>query len=145
MKLKIKKLCEGAILPRKAHADDAGIDLFACIQSPSKQVVIPSHSRAVIGTGIAMEIPKGWFGLIKDRSGLAAKYGLHVLAGVVDAGYRGEVKVVLYNTSNEPFVVKHGMKIAQMLILPVPEIKIEEVEELTDSERGENGFGSTGV
>ena len=128
--------------PKKAHKTDAGIDLRANI--PKEEVLGIGEIKA-IPTGIRVVIPEGYFGLIKDRSGLALKHGIHVLAGVVDAGYRGEIKVVLANFGKEPFKVEPCMRIAQMIILPIPDVVIKEVKELTSSDRGEGGFGSTGL
>ena len=127
--------------PRRAHPSDAGIDLYACLPRP---IIIPSKERFIIPTGVRIEIPEGYFGLIKDRSGWAAKKGAHVLAGVVDAGYRGEIKVVLCNCGEEPLEVKPGDRIAQIIIIPIPQVKLQRVSELSSSERGERGFGSTG-
>jgi len=139
LQLKIKKLAEGLELPAYAHADDAAFDLRA-----SEDAEIPAGEKKLVGTGLAMAIPKGHAGLIWDRSGLAAKHSMHVLAGVVDSGYRGEVKVVLFNLGKESFFVEKGMRIAQMLIQAISCPEIVEGE-LDSTERAEGGFGSTGV
>lgn len=137
--LKVKRLSETAVLPSYAHADDAGMDLFACAET-----VVPRGGRTLVGTGVAMEIPEGYVGLIWDKSGLSNNHGLKTLGGVVDAGYRGEVKVGLANISDEDYTIRAGEKIAQMLIQSVEHAIVEEVRELTDTLRGEGGFGSTG-
>ncbi|MEO2154285.1 MAG: dUTP diphosphatase [Nanoarchaeota archaeon] len=138
--LKVKKLNEDAKLPVKKRKGDAGFDLYS-----NEEVILKPGERKLISTGIAIEIPKGYFGLIKDRSGLAAKNGLHCLAGVIDSNYRGEVKVVLINLGNEEVKLEKYSRIAQLLIIPVPEFEIEEVDELSNTERNEKGFGSSGL
>ena len=138
--IKIKKLNPDAILPSYAHDGDAGLDLYS-----SEDIDIPWGTRMMIPTGISIELPKGYVSLIWDKSGLAAKNGLKVLGGVCDCNYRGEYKVILLNTSNESYKVLKGNKIAQILIQPVEQVKIEEVKDLTDTTRGEGGFGSTGL
>jgi len=139
MEVKIKKLRTEAKIPEYAHVNDAGLDLFA-----AEKIVISAGSRALISTGIAMEIPDGFVGLIWDKSGIATKHGLKTLAGVVDAGYRGDVKVGLVNLSNTDYNIEIGDKIAQMLIQKVEHINITEITKLSDTSRGANGFGSTG-
>lgn len=139
MKLKIKKLDSEAIVPHYAHSDDAGFDLFSI-----KDIEIAPGSRLQIQTGIAMEIPEDFVGLIWDKSGLSHKNGLKTLGGVIDSGYRGEVKVGLINLSNETYVLEKGHKIAQMIIQKKETCEIAEVDELSDTPRGEGGFGSTG-
>ncbi|OGQ64425.1 MAG: hypothetical protein A3I81_03030, partial [Deltaproteobacteria bacterium RIFCSPLOWO2_02_FULL_55_12] len=126
--------------PEKSHAGDAGWDLFA-----SGEAVIAPGATGIIRTGIALEIPSGWYGQIKSRSGLGAK-GLIVTAGVVDCGYRGEICVVVINgnKAGDAFAFKTGDKIAQMVFLPVPDVDVELVQDLNASSRGANGFGSTG-
>ncbi len=130
---------DGAKLPSYAHPGDAGMDLYS-----NDEVVLKPGEKKVVKTGAYMAIPEGHVGLIWDKSGHAAKNAIHVLAGVIDAGYRGEVGVVLKNLGDEDFTVTKHMKIAQMLIQPVVSASIEEVEELDDTARGEGGFGSTG-
>lgn len=139
MKIKIVKL-QNVPTPVYAKDGDAGLDLCA-----AEEKVIEPGKRAAVATGIAMEIPQGYAGLIWDRSGLAAKQGIKTMAGVVDAGYRGEIAVVLFNTGTEEFVVKEHMRIAQMLIQKVERVEIEEVEKLSESERGDGGFGHSGA
>jgi len=139
MKLKVKKLVENAKLPERKREGDAGLDLY-CIEDVE---ILPNEIK-LISTGIAIEIPKGYFGLIKDRSGLASK-GLHVLAGVVDENYRGEVKVVMINLGKEKIKLEKFSRIAQLIIIPYAKVEVEEVEELSETERGGKGFGSSGL
>ncbi|HXK35196.1 MAG TPA: dUTP diphosphatase [Candidatus Paceibacterota bacterium] len=139
MILKIKKLTSDAKLPSYAHHGDAGLDLYS-----AEDKIIKPNERAVIKTGLAMELPHGHAGLVWDKSGLAAKNGLKVLGGVVDCNYRGEVMVLIMNLSNKDYEAKKGEKIAQMLIQKVEHMEIEEVKELSDTTRGAGGFGSTG-
>ena len=146
MKIPIKLLSKTAKVPTKSHDNDAGFDLYAddnCIHI-SSNISNKFANRVTISTGIAVAIPNGYFGLIKDRSGLAAKHGLHVLAGVIDAGYRGEIKVCIINTSDSEYYVVRSDRIAQLLILPVPDCEFNVVGELDDSERNIKGFGSSG-
>ncbi|MBI1999274.1 MAG: dUTP diphosphatase [Parcubacteria group bacterium] len=137
--IRIKKLKNDAVTPNYAHEGDAGMDLFA-----AEKVVLRSHERAQVKTGIAMEIPKGYVGLVWDKSGLSQKHGLKTLGGVVDAGYRGEVVVGVANISNETYTIEKGHKVAQMLIQKVESPEVVEAAELSDSARGDGGFGSTG-
>ncbi|PIN94394.1 dUTP diphosphatase [Candidatus Pacearchaeota archaeon CG10_big_fil_rev_8_21_14_0_10_31_9] len=139
MKLRIKKLHEDAILPSYAHPGDAGIDLFS-----REDYVLKAGERYTFNLGISVEIPEGYFGSVRDKSGLASKSGLTILAGVVDSSYRGEIGIVVLNTSNEDYKIDKGAKIAQMLIQPVHSCEIEEVQELSKTQRGTGGFGSTG-
>lgn len=140
MELKIKKLSEDIETPDFAYEHDAAFDLRA-----SHSETIKPGEKKIIKTGLAMAIPVGYVGLIWDRSGMAAKYSLHTLAGVIDAGYRGEVGVVMVNLGSEDFNIEKNMRIAQMLIQPVLQPKIKEVTDLEESERGEGGFGSSGT
>jgi dUTP pyrophosphatase len=138
--LKIKKLNLNAKIPTYAHPGDAGLDLFAL-----EETTIAVGDRALIKTGIAMEIPDGYVGLIWDKSGLASKNGLKTMAGVVDSGYRGEVMVCLVNLSEQRYVFAAGDKIAQMIIQKKEFFEVEEAAELDqNTSRGEDGFGSTG-
>lgn len=140
--IKVKLLSPGARVPAKAHPGDAGWDIYA-----SEAAEVGPGETRIIKTGIALEIPEGWYGQIKSRSGLGAK-GLIVTAGVVDSGYRGEVGVVVVNGNKGPagsFSFKPGDKIAQMIFLPVPHVEINITEELGGSVRGQGGFGSTGA
>ena len=139
MKLEIKLLNDKAKIPNYAHKGDAGFDLFSI-----SKVLVKKNSRAEVKTGIAMKIPKGCVGLIWDKSGLAIKFGIKTLGGVIDSGYRGEVIVGVYNTSNEDYVFEEGHKVAQMLIQKVENPQIKIVKELDSTSRGEGGFGSTG-
>ena len=139
MELKVKKIHPAAKLPVYGHPGDAGMDLFACadkILAPGELYPVP--------TGVQMAIPRGYVGLIWDKSGVSLK-GVHRLAGVVDAGYRGEVQVVLINLGRTPYEIKAGMKIAQMLIQPVSSVDVRESDNLDETSRGEGGFGSTGL
>ena len=133
-------LNEQAILPTKSHFDDAGFDLYA-----SEDNVIVGRQRKTIKTGVSFEMPTYFAGLIWPRSGLSVKKGIDVLAGVIDSGYRGEVMVCLYNTSDEDVEIKRGDRIAQIIFQEVPLVSLIESEELETSQRGSNGFGSTGT
>ncbi len=139
MKLKIQKIAD-VPLPKYAHPGDAGMDLYS-----AEDLVLKPGERKVVKTGICVAIPEGHVGLVWDRSGLAAKNSLHVLAGVIDSGYRGEIGVVLINLSDEKFEITKGMRIAQMLIQPVVSVEIEETKSLDETSRNEGGFGSTGT
>lgn len=139
MEIKIKKLTLTAKTPSYAHPGDAGMDLFSCVDMS----VAPGETKPV-PTGIQMAIPEGYVGLIWDKSGISLM-GVHRLAGVVDAGYRGEVRVVMVNLGAEPFEIKAGMKIAQMLIQPVEAPVVVESDSLDGTRRGDGGFGSTGL
>jgi len=139
----IRRLREEAVLPRRSYPGDAGLDLSAC-----DGLELGPGERAVVATGLAVAIPEGFAGFVQPRSGLAAEHGLSVVnaPGLIDSGYRGEVRVVLLNTDKErTFVIEPGMRIAQLVVLPVPELDVEEVAELPESERGERGFGSSAV
>lgn len=137
-KLQVKKIHTDAKIPVRAHAHDAGLDLFSL-----EDAELPPHEPVKIRTGIAMALPEGHVGLICDRSSMGSK-GIRTLGGVVDAGYRGEVQVVLINLTNKPFSVKKWDKLAQMLVLPVNFCSVKESEYLDNTSRGEGGFGSTG-
>lgn len=138
MKLKVRRIQESAKLPRYSHRGDAGLDLFSSIDC-----VLEGRTVKPIPTGIQVAIPEGYVGLIWDKSGLSLQ-AVHRLAGVIDSGYRGEIRIVMANLAPDPFHIKKGMKIAQMLIQPVSEVEVQEVEALEDTDRGEDGFGSTG-
>jgi dUTP pyrophosphatase len=135
----VKKLDEKAIAPKYAHTGDAGMDIFS-----NEDCVLKSGERRIVKTGIASSFPEGYVVLVWDRSGNAAKKGIKTMAGVIDSGYRGEWGVVLLNTSNEDFEIKHGDRIAQGLLQPVISAEIKEVENLDDTARGSGAFGSTG-
>jgi dUTP pyrophosphatase len=139
MELKVKKISPAAKLPSYGHPGDAGLDLYSAVD----HLLRPGEVYAV-PTGIKVSIPKGYAGLIWDKSGISLK-SVHRLAGVVDAGYRGEVRVVMINLGRAPFEIKAGMKIAQMLVQPVAEVAVVETDDLDETRRGEGGFGSTGL
>jgi dUTP pyrophosphatase len=141
IELPVSRLRDDATLPAQAYVGDAGFDLAAC----ERHEVAPGE-RAVIPTGLAVEIPDGYGGFVLPRSGLAARHGITILnaPGLIDSGYRGEVKVVFHNTdTTEAFVVEPGMRIAQLVVLPVPGVALVEQDELAASERGDRGFGSS--
>jgi len=137
--LNVQKLSLNAMLPTRAHADDAGLDLYA-----SEDALVYPKAVTLVSTGIAVEVPRGYVGLIRDRSGMSKKL-LKVTAGVVDTGYVGEVKVALLNLSSGPIDIKKGDRIAQLLIIPITLPAVREVVELGSSERGASGFGSSGT
>ena len=140
--LAVKRLRPEAILPAQAYPGDAGLDLAAC-----ERVELAPGARAVVGTGIAVALPPGHAGLVVPRSGLAARHGLGKVnaPGLIDEGYRGEIKVILLNTDREDaFVVEPGMRIAQLVVVELPRVELVEVDELPESERGAGGLGSSG-
>lgn len=143
-KVKIKKLYEDTIIPKKSHDEDAGFDLYAHL---SDSVIIESQKTVLIGTGIAVELPSGTFGAIFARSGLSTKRGLAPAnkVGIVDSPYRGEVMVALHNHSELPCEISNGERIAQMVVMPYVNVSLELTNELSDTERGTSGFGSTGT
>ncbi len=128
-----------AVLPDYQHPGDAGLDLRAV-----KAVRIEPGRRTLVATGLSFALPPGVVGIIKDRSGLSLKAGLHVMAGVIDSGYRGEVKVLLINLGEAAYQVKKGERVAQLILLPCLTAVIEQVRELPPTTRNEQGFGSTG-
>ena len=141
MKLKIKR-DEGVKdlpLPSYGRVGDAALDIVA-----SEDMIVPAKQKAIIGTGVSFEIPQGQVGLVWDRSGMSFKHGQTVLGGVIDSNYRGELKVCLFNTTDDDYLVSRGDKIAQMVIQPAPQYEGIEVEELSETNRGEAGFGSSG-
>ena len=141
IELAIQRLREEAVVPARAYAGDAGLDLAAC-----ERAELAPGERAVVGTGLAVAIPDGYAGFVQPRSGLAARHGISVVnaPGLIDSGYRGEVRVVLLNTDRaEPYIIEPGMRIAQLVVLPVPALELVEVDELPESERGVRGFGSS--
>lgn len=138
-KIKIKKNHKDAIIPRYVRENDAAMDLYSI-----EDYELKPGERKLFKTGISMEFPPGNVMLIKDRSGLAVKQGITTMAGVIDPDYRGDYGVVLLNTSQETVKIEKGERIAQMILLPIIHADIEEVKELTDSERKEDGFGSSG-
>ena len=140
MILKIKKLDPKAIIPTRANPTDAGADLYAL-----EDIRIQPNSRALVRTGISLEVPESYYARIAPRSGLAYKSGIDVLAGVVDSSYRGEVGVILLNTDNQKiFNIRAGDRIAQLIIEAHYNMTIKEVDSLSDTTRGDGGFGSTG-
>ncbi len=139
MKVQVKKLNETAKIPVYAHENDAGMDLFAL-----EEITINAGDHVQIKTGIAIALPDGYVGLLWDKSGISHRHGLKVMGGVIDSGYRGEILVGMVNLGKEPHTFKAGDKITQMLIQKVEYVFLEEVSELSESMRGEKGFGSTG-
>ena len=142
IEIKFVRLREGAHIPQKAHEDDAGFDLYA-----SEDYLLPAHGFGCVPTALSIELPEGYEAQVRPRSGLAAKYGVTVLntPGTIDAGYRGEVKVILINHGEADFAISAGMRIAQMVISPVFAARFVETASLEDSARGEGGFGSSGT
>ena len=143
-KILIKKISKGTIAPKYETSGSSGMDIAANIQN--KMEILPGE-RAIIPSGFSLSIPKGFEIQIRPRSGLAAKKGISVLntPGTIDSDYRGEIKVILINLSKEKFIVENGMRIAQMVVSPVTQAELEEVEELPKTSRGAGGFGSTGI
>ena len=141
MILKVKKLTDDAVAPHYAHEGDAGLDLFA-----NQHVALAPGASAIVKTGISIALPAGTEGQVRPRSGMAAKHAVTVLntPGTIDEGYRGEVGVILINHGPTPFTVEKGMKIAQLVVAPVTRVTIETVTDLSDTRRGEGGFGSSG-
>ena len=142
IELPIQRLREDAIVPERAYEGDAGLDLAAC-----ETVQLAPGERAIVGTGLAVAIPEGYAGFVQPRSGLADRHGISIVnaPGLIDSGYRGEIKVILLNTDRSTsFLIEPGMRIAQLVVLPVPEIDLVESEELPATERGVRGHGSSG-
>ncbi len=142
IKVLVKKINENAKMPSYAHFGDAGVDLYA-----ARDTVVPPHGRALVPTGLKIAIPNGYEGQVRPKSGLALKHGITVLntPGTVDAPYRGEVGVILFNSSDNEYVARSGEKIAQMVFCKVENAEFELADELPDTDRGEGGFGSTGL
>ena len=141
IELPIRRLHEEATLPERAYPGDAGLDLAAC-----ERVELGPGERATVPTGLAVAIPEGYAGFVQPRSGLAARQGISVVnsPGLIDSGYRGEIRVVLLNTDAEhTFVAEPGDRIAQLVVLPIPELELVEVDDLPETERGVRGFGSS--
>jgi dUTP pyrophosphatase len=141
--LLFRRLHPDAVLPGRAYEGDAGLDLVAC-----ERVELGPGERAVVGTGVAVAIPEGHAGFVQPRSGLASRHGISIVntPGLVDPGYRGELRVIVLNTDvRERFVVEPGMRIAQLVVLPVASVEPVEVEDLPAAERGVRGFGSSAV
>ena len=142
--MNIKKLDPRAIIPTYATKYSAGADIYAVVDTP---IVIRPGETKMIQTGLSLEIPNGYVGLIYARSGLASKNGIAPAnkVGVIDSDYRGELMVALYNQSNSNYIIENGLRIAQLVITPYIQVEFEEVEELDSTERGQGGFGSTGL
>jgi len=140
-KVLVRRLDPELPLPARAHPGDAGVDLYA-----AEAVALAPGERATVPTGVAVAIPEGYAGLVAPRSGLAQRHGLGIVnaPGVVDAGYRGEIRVLLVNHGSEPVSLARGERIAQLLVIPVSTVGVVEVHQLPPSERGVGGFGSTG-
>ena len=142
IQVSVQRLRDDAVVPARAYADDAGLDLVAC----ERRELAPGE-RSLVPTGIAVAIPQGYAGYVQPRSGLAAEHGITIVntPGLIDSGYRGELRVTLLNTDRaNHFVVEPGMRIAQLVILAVPRVELVEVQALPGSERGAGGFGSSG-
>ncbi len=143
IELQIARLRDDAVVPQRAYDGDAGLDLASC-----EHVVLGPGERATVGTGLAVAIPDGHAGFVQPRSGLAARHGIGVVnsPGLIDSGYRGELRVALLNTdAREPFVVEPGMRIAQLVLVEAAGVRLLEVDELSESERGTGGIGSSGL
>lgn len=140
MKIFVQKMDPSAKLPKYAYEGDAGMDLFSF-----ENMEVKAGERCLVSTGIKIAVPTGYAGLVWDKSGIATKHHITTIAGVIDSNYRGELKVALTNLGKESYNIKKGEKIAQMLIQPIVSGEIKEVEKLEDTERGESGFGSSGL
>jgi dUTP pyrophosphatase len=142
VKIKIKKLHKEAIIPHYARKGDAGMDVYS-----TEDVLIRAGERKLISTGLSFELPSGFEIQVRPKSGLALNHGLTVLntPGTLDSGYRGELKVIIFNTEKSDYFVKKGEKVAQIILARHEEAEIEEAEELSSTERGAGGFGSTGL
>lgn len=138
--IKIKRLAKDVELPSYSLKTDVGFDLRA-----NETVSLHPYEQKTIRTGIALEIPEGHVGLIRDRAGIVTKMGIHTSAGTFDPGYRGEISVIVVNFGDEEVEIEKGMRVAQMIILPVVNVSFQEVKSLSSSVRGEKGFGSTGL
>jgi dUTP diphosphatase len=136
----IRRLRPDAHIPEPAYDGDAGLDLAAC-----DHIALGAGERAVVSTGLAVEIPEGYAGFVQPRSGLAARHGIGIVnsPGLIDSGYRGEIHIVLLNTGTTTFSVEPGMRIAQLVVVPVAAVRLVEVDELAASDRGARGFGSS--
>ena len=137
--IKIKKLNPEAIIPSYAHEGDAGMDIYSC-----EDFILLPNERHLFSTGISIELPEGYVALVWDKSGVANK-GIKSMGGVIEHTYRGEYKIILYNTGKEPYEVKKFQKIAQILIQPIMTASVQEVNELSETKRGDGAFGSTGL
>ena len=142
IELTIQRLRADAVVPKRAYEGDAGLDLAAC-----ERVELAPGERAVVGTGLAVAIPEGYAGFIQPRSGLADRHGITIVnsPGLIDSGYRGELKVIVLNTdATHGFVVEPGMRIAQLVVLELPDVELVVLDELPATERGVRGHGSSG-
>lgn len=139
MKIKAKKLYPDAQLPKMMRNGDAAMDFYSY-----KDYEIKSGERVIVETGIAIAIPRGYWGNVRDRGGLPAKHGIHTMGGVFDSNYRGEVQIIMINLGAEIYNIKKGDRICQMIIEKHEDVEVEEVDELDDTNRGENRFASTG-
>jgi len=144
MYIRVKKLSEGAKLPQYQTAGASGMDLYACLPAGHERLTIGAGARLLIPCGVAVEIPTGYEGQIRPRSGLAHKFGLLAAFGTIDSDYRGEISVNLFNHSFVNYKVENGERIAQLVICPVVRCRIDEVLELSETKRGSDGFGSSG-
>ena len=143
IELQIARLRPDAVVPERAYAGDAGLDLASC-----EHVELAPGERATVGTGLAVAIPEGHAGFVQPRSGLAMRHGIALVnsPGLIDSGYRGEIRIIVLNTDRrESFTIEPGMRIAQLVIMRLPEFELVEVDELPESERGVRGFGSSRV
>lgn len=139
--MRVKKLRGEAVLPQKAHAGDLGYDLFSC-----EYLTIYPHETVLVPTGIAIQFPAGYGGFIKDRSSVATKNEVFTVAGVIDNGYIGEVRIAMHNASEDAYRIQAGDKVAQLVLIPTVNFQVEEVDEVVSAdERGQGGFGSTGT
>jgi dUTP pyrophosphatase len=143
-KIQIKKLSNKVLTPKYETAGSSGMDLAAYIE---KDLIINPGNKVLVPTGFSLSVPQGFEIQIRPRSGLAVKKGITVLntPGTIDSDYRGEIKVILINLSKDKFIIKNGERIAQMVVCPVEQVTMEEVEKLSDTDRGKDGFGSTGT
>lgn len=139
MKIKAKKLYKDAQLPQMMRPGDAAVDLYSY-----QDYTLKPGERLVVGTGVAVAIPQGFWGNIRDRGGLPLNHGIHTMGGVVDSNYRGEVKVIVINLGQETYTIKKGDRVCQMIIHQHEIVEFEEVEQLDDTNRGEDGFASSG-
>ncbi|MAF35599.1 dUTP diphosphatase [archaeon] len=139
MDIRVKKLEANATMPTFAKEDDAGADLYAC-----EDAILEVGESKKVKTGIAMAIPKGYVGLIWDKSGIASEFGVHTMGGVIDSGYRGEIQIIMKHLGDKPVKIAAGTKVAQILFQKIEAVSFQEVEDLDQTERGIDGFGSTG-
>lgn len=139
MKIKVKKLYLDSILPQTMRTGDAAVDLYAY-----QDYTLKPGERLVVGTGVAIAIPQGFWGNIRDRGGLPLNHGIHTMGGVVDSNYRGEIKVIVINLGQEAYTIKKGDRVCQMIVHQHEIVEFEEVEQLEDTNRGEEGFASSG-